>query len=277
MTHFRLDEGSTVIDVITVGIDQLVLSPARSHGYVAKPTRTLQQRIAKHGVLDPISVRPIDQRRYEILSNPTIWVAAGQAGIFELPVTVHTGISDAEAAAIVADHYQAPSLNPIDEAQGFADELDAMGGRGQHGVVTQLADRLGIARNYIYHALRLLELPVGIQALIERGELSVGQARPLITVPGRIQQQGLAKRIVAECLSARDVERLARELRHGRSQGLSAPSSTAVDADVQRLQQRVSELVGSPFEIRGNEAIFNFFGDYEVLDGLLGRLGYRSE
>lgn len=277
MTHLRLDEGSTAIDVITAGIEQLTLSPARPRGYVPKPSRTLQQRIAKHGVLDPISVRPIDQRRYEILSNPTTWVAAGQAGVFELPVTVHRDIDDAEAAAIVADHYQVPVRNPMDEAQEYADELDAMGGRDQHGVVTKLADRLGIARNHIYHALRLLELPIDVQDLIAGGELSVGQARPLVTVPGRLQQRGLAQKIVAECLPAREAERLARELRQGRSKGVSAPSSATVDADVQRLEQRVSELVGSPFEIRGNEAVFNFFGDYEVLDGLLGRLGYRNE
>ena len=73
---------------------------------MAKPSRTLQRRVAKHGVLDPLSVRPIDHQRYEILSNPTTWVVAGKAGIFELPVTVHRGLNDDEAAAIVADHYQ---------------------------------------------------------------------------------------------------------------------------------------------------------------------------
>ena len=84
----------------------------------------------------------------------------------------------------------------------------------------------------------------------------------------------LAQRILGEGLSARAAEALAAECRQP---GQSAPEERGVDADVRRLERAVSELVGSPFEIRGNEAVFNFFGDYQVLDGLLRRLGYRAE
>ena len=194
-------------------------------------------------------------------------------------MTVHEGLSDEEAATIVADHYQSAGVNPIDEAQGFVDELESMGGRGRHGVVTLLADRLGITRNYVYHALRLLELPIGIQDLIHRGDLSVGQARPLVTVPDRRQQMRLAKKIVAKRLSAREVERLARDLRQDEpgARGMDPAPAPKVDADVLRLEQQVSELIGCPFEIRGTEAVFNFFGDFDVLDGVLQRIGYRSE
>lgn len=259
-----------------VGIEQLHLSPARPRGVVPKPTPALRRRIAKHGVLDPVVVRPRGQEGYEILSNPATWVAAGEVGLHAVPVFIRDGLSDEEAAAIVLDHYQSPVLNAIDEAQGFDDQLQELGEHRQYGAIARLAVRVGRSRTYVAHALRLLALPETIQDLVRSGRLSPGQARPLVTVRGAALQAMLARKIVAEGLSARAVEGLALEHRHPGSTapGLKPPM---VDPDVQRLEQAVTELVGSPFEIRGNEAVFNFFGNYEVLDGLLSRLGYRAE
>ncbi|MCH9674386.1 MAG: ParB/RepB/Spo0J family partition protein [Gammaproteobacteria bacterium] len=263
----------------TVGIEQLRLSPARPQGFVPNPTPALQQRITTHGVIDPLVVRPLDRQHFEILTNPATWVAAGRAGLHELPVTVREGVSDTEAASIVADHYLTASLSPMDEAHAFEDQLHQLGSKTRRGSVTELARRLGLPRSQVAHSLRLLDLPAEIQSLIQRGELSAGQARPLITITGRERQLALADKIVFERLSVRDVERLAREVRES-GIAKSVPSGLGraqPDADVQRLEQRVSDLIGSPFEIRDNEAVFNFFGDFEVLDGLLTRLGYRED
>lgn len=263
----------------TVGIEQLRLSPARPPGFVPNPTPALQQRITTHGVIDPLAVRPLDGQQFEILTNPATWVAAGRAGLHVVPVCVQAGISDAEAARIVADHYLTANLSPIDEALAFEDQLEKLSNKTGRGSVAELARRLGLPRSQVAHSLRLLELPADIQALVQRGELSAGQARPLVTVKGRERQRMLAEKIVFERLSVRAVERLAREIRES-SPAKPIPTEAGraqPDADVQRLEQRVSDLLGSPFEIRNNEAVFNFFGDFEVLDGLLARLGYRED
>mgnify|MGYP003634007533 CR=1 FL=1 len=264
--------------VIEVGIEQLQLSPARPKGYVPRPSATLKRRIAKHGVLDPLAVRPIGTKAFEILSRPTTWVAAGLAGIRTLPVTLHEELSDAEAAEIVADHYQVVVLNPMDEAQDYHDQLQALGGAGRRGAVTRLSRRLGVPRAQLAHSLRLLGLPRVIQKRVECGDLSAGHARPLISLADRGLQLRLAARIVAEQLSVRDTERLASSYRLG-LQAIETTSDArqAPDANVLKLQRRISELAGCPFELRGNEAVFNFFGDYEVLDGLLKRIGYGED
>jgi len=257
-----------------VGIEQLVLSPARPRGFVPRPSATEKRRIAEHGVLEPLAVRRTGDNTFEILSRPSVWVAAGQVGIHELPVSVQEHLSDADAASIVADHYQSVSLNPIDQARDLEEQLDQLGGRCQHGAVTRLSHRLAMPRAQIAHALRLLELPLEIQDRIAAGELSSGHARPLVTVTDTRRQKQLARKIVAEGLSVRAAEQLAREHRCRAEARSAATPVAAPNADVQRLQQRVADLVGCPFEIRGNEAVFNFFGDYEVLDGLLSRIGY---
>ncbi len=257
-----------------VGIDQLYLSPAKPSGFIPKPTPALRRRITKHGVLDPVVVRPTSPGRYEILSNPATWIAAGEVGLHSVPVFIRDGLSDEEAAAIVLDHYQAPALNAIDEAQGFDDQLHSLGGRGQYGAIARLARRAGRSRSYVAHALRLLELPGAVQDLVRSGRLSPGQVRPLVTVKGAAQQTLLAQRILAERLSARAAEALALQHRTGTQK---APAGRAENADVKRLERAVTELIGCPFEIRGGEAVFNYFGDYEVLDGVLQRLGYRAD
>ncbi len=258
------------------GIEELLLSPTRPSGYVPRPSATLKRRIAEHGVLEPLAVRP-KGGRYEILTRPEVWVAAGQVGLREVPVSVHTDLSEAEVAEIVADHYQSSALNPMDEARELEDQLDQLGGRGQYGAITRLARRLDKPRAQLAHSLRLLELPLDVQDHIERGELSAGQARPLVTVGGRRRQIQLAEKIIAERLSVRGAERLASKYRGGGLSQDEPPQRVTPDADLLRLQQRVSELAGCPFDIRGGEAVFNFFGDYEILDGLLERLGYRHE
>lgn len=264
--------------LMEVGIEQLQLSPARPKGYVPRPSATLKRRIAKHGVLDPLAVRPIGTKAFEILSRPTTWVAAGLAGIRTLPVTLHEELSDAEAAEIVADHYQVVALNPMDEAQDYHDQLQALGGTRRRGAVTRLSRRLGVPRAQLAHSLRLLGLPLVIQKRVERGDLSAGHARPLISLADRELQLRLAARIVAEQLSVRDTERLASSYRLGlQAVQTTSDARQAPDANVLKLQRRISELAGCPFELRGNEAVFNFFGDNEVLDGLLKRIGYGGD
>jgi len=260
-----------------VGIEQLTLSPSRPVGYVPRPNATELRRIAQHGVLEPVAVRPLGMQAFEILSRPTTWVAAGQAGLRELQVIVYEDLSEEEVAAIVADHYRSVAANPLDEAREFAAQLEALGDVTRRGAVTRLSHRLGVPRPRLSHALRLLDLPLAIQDRIERGELTAGHARPLVSIVGRRQQIQLADKIVAGRLSVRQAEALAREHRAESTGRRAKPATVAVNADVLRLQQRVSEVAGCPFDLRGNEAVFNFFGDYEILDGLLERLGYCHE
>ena len=115
-------------------------------------------------------VRPIAGGRYEILSNPEAWVATGRAGRHEVPVVIRDDLSTELAAEIVREQYgdrRAPSA--IDEAQRFLDELQALGGPGRRGAISRVAAAAGRARAYVAHALRLLELPEDMQALVRQG------------------------------------------------------------------------------------------------------------
>jgi ParB family chromosome partitioning protein len=262
----------------TLAPDELQLSPSKPPGFIPRPTPSLLDRIRDHGFVEPVVVRPLPTGKYEILSNPEAWLAAGQLELPKVPVLIRDDLDDERAAEIVQDHYVLRHRNPIEEARYFEARLERFGGPASRGAITRLAHHLKRGRPYIAHSLRLLSLPSEVQDMIAVGALSPGQARPLVALKSRSDQLRLARQIVDEKLSARSAEALARAVRSGNSQPLSTPAAAPTatkDPNVLRLEKEVSAIIGTEFTIDEGRAVINFFGDYDVLDGVLEKLGYR--
>lgn len=261
----------------TIGIEELTLSPHRPAGFVATPPASLLEKLQDHGVIEPIVARPSTDGRYEILANPEIWVAAGKVGLTRVPVVVRRDLDDDEAAEIVRTHYGSTRRNPVDEAKYFASRLEQLGGRKKHGAITKLSVLTGHKRPYIAHSLRLLKLPEQVKELIRTGQLSAGQARPLISVADRAAQLELARKASREGLSARQVEARAKSIRNGGNAVSAAPPvqnhKPTKSADIVHLERLVSEAIGTEFVIEGDKAVINFFGNLEILEGVLNRIG----
>lgn len=269
-----------------IDIDKLCLSDAKPKGFVPRPLPSLKRRIQAHGVVDPIVVRPLgDTGHFEILSNPETWVAAGQAGFHQVPVLIRDDLDGAEAIAIVEDHYGVSESNPIDEAETFLEQLESYGGRDQRGSITKLSALTGRPRPYIAHALRLLKLPEIIREYIRAGRITAGHARPLVGLGSRTAQIYLAKKIIVERLTVRATEALVREHRasdqsHGNRKQLAPLTGNSADektADIRHLEQAITNLLGCRFELRGNEAVIDYYGNMEILEGVLNKLGYATE
>ena len=258
-------------------IDLLQLSDARPAGFITRASPELIERVRRHGPIDPVVVRPIAGGRYEILSNPEAWVATGRAGRHEVPVVIRDDLSSEIAAEIVREQYgDRRAASAIDEAQRFMDELQALGGAGRRGAISQVAAAAGRARAYVAHALRLLELPEDIQTLVRRGVLSPGHVRPLVSLRDPVLQRRLARTMVDERLSVRAAERL---VRGSRTTTATAPAAATSDAtDLRRLESRMTELIGCPFQVdpKAGRATIQYFGDLEILQGVLERLGYQE-
>lgn len=238
----------------------------------------LLEIVRDHGVVEPIVVRRAGEH-YEILGNVEGWMAAQQVRLDRVPIHILEDVSDTDAAEIVSAAFESYSSNPIDETEYFRSQvLENARGRSHYKAVGRLASQTGHARPYISHALRLLKLPISIQEQIRKGQLNAGQARALVTLKDPTQQRALARRAAQEHLSVRRVEALARDLRgqapHERQ---VAKKLASKPTDTLRLERIVSDLVGCRFEIQDDKAVFDFFGDLNVLEGLLERLGYRGE
>lgn len=157
------------------------------------------------GMLQPIVVRPLDEGTYEIVAGERRYRAARLAGLHEVPALVrHTGDDELLTEALVENLHRA-DLSPLEEAAAYDQLLHDFGMTHD-----QLAARVAKSRSTITNTLRLLALPAALQEHLAQGLLTAGHARALLSVAGTERQIALGRRVVAEELSVRATEVLAR-------------------------------------------------------------------
>jgi ParB family chromosome partitioning protein len=230
----------------------------------------LAASIKTQGVMQPILVRAVDNtpgaERYEIVAGERRWRASQLAGLTEVPVLIRS-IPDEQALEMaLIENIQRENLNPLEEAQGLQRLIDEFGLTHQ-----QAADAVGRSRPAATNLLRLLQLTVVVQDLLMAGDLDMGHARALLPVASG-QQLALAQRVVQKGLSVRETERLVQQL-------LNPPKvlpTKAVDRDLLRLQEELSDGLGASVQIRANKKgigkVTIDFASLEQLDGLLNRI-----
>ena len=218
------------------------LQPGRyqpRRGFDAEQIDALAESIREKGVLQPILARPLDgPDRYEIVAGERRWRAAQKAQLHELPVIVREiGDSDALEIALV-ENVQRQNLSPLEEAEGYGRLVEEF-----RYTQETLARTIGKSRSHIANMLRLLGLPDPVRDMLDRGELTAGHARALLTVP---DPTGLAREVVARGLNVRQTERLAQG---GRGRGGRRAAPQQHTADLAALEREVADLVGFPVSI----------------------------
>ena len=258
-------EGKVDAPVNYVSVD--LLSPSqlqpRKH-FDASALKELASSISEKGVLQPLLVRPNSNKpgHYEIIAGERRWRASQQALVHEVPVHV-VELSDVEVLEVaLIENLQRQDLSPIEEARGYRKLLDEFGHTQE-----RVAEAVGKSRTHVANLIRLLALPDFVQNLLDSGEITVGQARPLI---GQDNAEKLARKIIKQGLSARQVERLAKgygQRKHTR------PS--AKDADIAALEKNLEQATGYSVKIafdgqKGSVSVA--YGSLEQLDDIVHRL-----
>lgn len=165
----------------------------------------LADSITVHGVLQPLLVRPLLSGGYQLIAGERRWRASRMAGLKEVPVIIRE-LSDSEAMEIaIIENLQREDLNPIEEAEGLQALIDKCDYTQE-----QVAVSVGKSRPAIANALRLLKLPEEVRQMTKEGEISAGHARALLTFDNQAIMYEVAKQIVSDKLTVRDVERLAK-------------------------------------------------------------------
>jgi ParB family chromosome partitioning protein len=226
----------------------------------------LAQSIREKGVLQPILVRPgMFAGEYQIVAGERRWRAAQRTGVRTIPAVIRS-LSDAEVLEIaIVENVQRADLSPLEEAEGYKALIDRFG-RTQ----AQVAETVGKSRVHVTNALRLLQLPEPVLALIREGRLTAGQARPLVGSPDAVR---LAEEVVGRGLSSRQAEALARSKPASKGQGRRERAGK--DADTQALEHDLAEVLGLPVEIRdagGAGELRLRYATLEQLDDLCRRL-----
>lgn len=234
----------------------------------------LASSISAHGLLEPIVVRRKENGYYEIIAGERRWRAARMAGLSEMPALLRE-LSDEEAALLsLIENLQREDLNPVEEAQGYRDLIDAFS-------LTQeeAATRVGKSRAEVANLLRLLRLPRSILDLVEAGELSYGHARALLPLTEKYTEKDLlsfAKRIIEGGHSVRQTEATVRGLLKDASAGQKPTNDPVRTEYYHRLERRVSESAGRKASIKlegnGSGKLLLSFSSSEDLEALIKSL-----
>lgn len=161
----------------------------------------LAQSIEKHGVIQPLLVRPLSAGGYQLVAGERRWRAARIAGLTEVPVVIRD-LSDEDAMALsLIENLQREDLDPIEEAEGYRTLMETFG-------ITQeeAAARVGKSRPAVANLMRLLSLPKDVRAMVSAGTLSPGHARALLPLADDALIAQFAKEIVEKGLSVRQTE-----------------------------------------------------------------------
>ncbi|GAB3819921.1 ParB/RepB/Spo0J family partition protein [Micromonospora zhanjiangensis] len=165
----------------------------------------LKTSIEQVGFLQPIVVRQLDDNSYELVMGERRWRAAQAVGREVIPAIVRNTKDDAMLRDALLENIHRANLNPLEEAAAYQQLLEEFGATHE-----ELARRIGRSRPQISNTLRLLNLPAQVQRRVAAGILSAGHARALLGLDDAEAQEKLAHRIVAEGLSVRVTEELAK-------------------------------------------------------------------
>ena len=187
----------------------------------------LSSSIKENGVIQPIAVRPnrYEPGKYEIVAGERRWLAAQKAGLNEVPVIV-LDLDDKKSLEIaIVENVQRQDLNAIEEAKGYQRLIKEFG--YDHEKISKFMSK---SRSHISNTLRLLTLPQDILSMIEEGELTAGQARPLIGLPNA---SDIAENIVRKKISAREVESLTKIKKAPKKSKTEDPNITFVRNEIE--------------------------------------------
>lgn len=234
----------------------------------------LSASIKARGLIQPIVVRPLPDvpGAYEIVAGERRWRAAQRAGLDEVPVVVVEIDDRASLEFAILENVQRTDLNAIEEAAGYERLMSEFAYTQR-----ELAEILGKSRSHLANTLRLLQLPPAIQDRVTAGEITAGHARALLSVR---DPEGIARRIVAEGLSVREVEALAaadnatesETPRPGRPRRASGS-----DATVRSLEDVLARALGHAVAVKdkasGEGEIRIRYASAEERDALCRKLG----
>jgi len=266
--------GDTPTPEVMRQASHILISKIRPNSYQPRSNfssselESLTESIRRDGVLMPILIRPQGDG-YELIAGERRWRASQAAGLTEIPAVVRD-VDDLQALEFaIIENQQRDDLTAIESAVAYQRLIAEFGCTQQ-----QVAEKIGISRVQVSNVIRLLQLSESIQSHIERRDLNMGQARPLVGLPESTAEQ-LARMCIELGWSARQMEKEARK-------AARAPAEVrrkTVDADVIALQEELTRKLGLAVEIvskkDGAGEMRISYTQAAELDGVLQKL--RSE
>jgi ParB family chromosome partitioning protein len=223
----------------------------------------LAESIKAQGLVQPIVVRRLESKVYELIAGERRWRAAQIAGLHDIPAIVRVIPDQAAAAMSLIENIQREDLNALEESIAMSRLIREFGLTHQ-----QTANAVGRSRTAVTNLLRLLELDDETKALLENQQIDMGHARALLALDGQTQRN-TAHKVAQRGMSVR--ERLVKNILNSSQRPTTKEKIKPVE--VRQLEQSLAETLGTTIDIkynsRGKGKLIIAYNSLDELDGIL--------
>ncbi|MBV9851972.1 MAG: ParB/RepB/Spo0J family partition protein [Armatimonadetes bacterium] len=229
----------------------------------------LAESVRRHGVLQPVMVRPRGGGGYQLVAGERRFRAATDAGLTHIPAVVRSLTDEETLTVALIENIQREDLNPIEAARAYKHLMD------EYGLTqTQLGRQIGKSQSTISNAMRLMNLSAEMQDSICDGRISVEHGKELLGIPNLKKRQEVWEDMITTKMdrdAAREHARMARDL--------SKAGSARKDANWRDLEEKFKQAFHAQVAIspakRGGGTLTIKYANQEQLEGLLDRLEGR--
>jgi ParB family chromosome partitioning protein len=223
----------------------------------------LSHSIKKHGLIQPITVRYIGEKRFELISGERRLRASKLAGIDEIPAYIREVNDEDIISYALIENIQREDLNPIEVALGYERLIEEAG-----YTQAEVAERVGKNRTTITNMLRLLNLPAFIQAGLRDKKISMGHARALIPIEDEEDQEAIYNKIIDKGLSVRKTEKAVRDLEKEDEKSSKKDQKDEHSAFMKEISNRLRRTLSTKVNIKskknGGEIRIEYYSDEEL-------------
>ena len=233
-TIYRFEDRTRSKRVAEIHLDHIRPNPFQPRDtFDEQSLAELAASIAEHGLIQPITVRVVGPKRYEIISGERRLRASRLAGLETIPGYIREAKDEEVLEWSLVENIQRQDLDPIEEANGFQRLIDECG-----LTQAQVAVKVGKDRSTVANALRLLRLPFSVQKALRMRQISSGHARVLVAVPDPDLQAALSEEIISRGMSVRAIEEFVRESGRKRSKSPKSKANPPTITEAEALQIR---------------------------------------
>lgn len=263
---FGADEFDDEAEQLTLPISKVEPRSEQPREYFDQEAlEALADSIRQYGLIQPITVRKLDSGYYQIIAGERRWRASRLAGLTEVPVRVIEADDRRTAELALVENLQREDLNPIEEAKGYKLLIE------EYGLTQEDAARsVGRSRPAVTNAMRLLMLTPPVMEMVEKGKLSAGHARAILSVSEPSKQLAAANEIIKKNYSVRKAEQLAARIAREPRQAPEESGEISVDYATE-ISNELSKKLGRKVKLidgkRNGKIEIEFYGadDREAL------------
>ena len=263
---FGADEFDDEAEQLTLPISKVEPRSEQPREYFDQEAlEALADSIRQYGLIQPITVRKLDSGYYQIIAGERRWRASRLAGLTEVPVRVIEADARRTAELALVENLQREDLNPIEEAKGYKLLIE------EYGLTQEDAARsVGRSRPAVTNAMRLLMLTPPVMEMVEKGKLSAGHARAILSVSEPSKQLAAANEIIKKNYSVRKAEQLAARIAREPRQAPEESGEISVDYAAE-ISNELSKKLGRKVKLidgkRNGKIEIEFYGadDREAL------------